>query len=199
MARSESCKLCNHDLCIEIETLKIVEGKSYRQLVKYIETVSHENKVSLSTIQRHFEKHVDNKREVQVRYLAERKKIVEETEAGVSSEVGVKLKELKHLDASIKEAHFLVCAAALEIRRELGIKIPRCARIKDERGKDTGEVKRYDKVEVSHSVVQLYKGASEELRQSAKAKMEILGFDSKTKQADAVTTLVNVLMKVDDE
>ena len=199
MAKRENCKVCLHDLRLEIETWRVVDELSFDDIVDKLKTVSPDVTISKATLSRHFEKHMDAKREVQIRYISDRKKQNDELDPNVCSEVGVKLRELKHLDNSIKEANDLVSAAALEIKRQLKIKIPRQVRIKDDKGKETGEVYKYDKVEVSHSVVALYKGASEELRQSAKTKMEILGIDAKAKQTDAVTTLVDVLMRTDED
>ena len=195
-----NCKVCNHSLRLEIEILRITENKTWREIQDYVSDNTPDEPLSHSTIARHFEKHVDTKREVQIRYLAEKRKIANGEEPDPQDEVGVKLKELRHLDSSIKEAHDLVKAAGMEVRRQLSIRIPKQVKLKDGDGKDTGKVMQYDKVEVSHAVVQLYKSASEELRQTAKTKMELLGIDNKTKNTnDAVSTLVDAIMKVEDD
>ncbi len=196
---SDTCKLCNHEMRLEIETKKIVDGLTLRELSEYIKDVSPDNTVSTATLSRHFDKHVNKKWELKIRYLAEKKKEVDSIEEGMTDEVSVQLKELKHLDSSIKEADLLVKSAALELKRQMSIRIPKQIKLKDDKGKETGQIFEYDKVEVSHSVVQLYKGASEELRMTVKTKMEILGIDPRTKQADAVVTLVDAIMKIDEE
>lgn len=198
-AEEATCKLCNHEYRIEIETKIIVEEKSYREVYIWLNDISKKLSISRATMSRHMRNHVDAKREVQIRYLADRAKLKDEVTEGVSSEVSEKLSTLKKLDRSINEANELVVAASHELKRQLKIKIPRQIKIKDDKGKDTGKVFKYDKVEVSHSVVQLFKGAAEELRQTSKTKMEILGIDAKTKATDSIATLVDMIVSESEE
>ena len=121
MAKRENCKVCLHDLRLEIETWRVVDELSFDDIVDKLKTVSPDVTISKATLSRHFEKHMDAKREVQIRYISDRKKQNDELDPNVCSEVGVKLRELKHLDNSIKEANDLVSAAALEIKRQLKI------------------------------------------------------------------------------
>jgi hypothetical protein len=197
VVRKDKCKLCNHRLRLEIEIQKLVLGRSLRDLEEYAKTNDFD--ISYVAIKRHFDNHMDEKREVQVRYIAEKRR---NEEMGINGdEVGVKLKELKNLDAAIHESTELMKAASLELKRQLNIKIPRQFKMKDENGKDTGKILTYDKVEVSHSVVQLFKGAAEEIRQSAKAKMEILGIDKKSKRESENNSdsIVEAIMRLTEE
>lgn len=190
--KERMCKICNSPIRLEIEIQHFVRGRSLRDIEEY--AVSHDLDVSYQILRRHFMKHVDEKREVQVRYIARKE------DGKQSDEVSVKLRELDNLDACIKEATDLMRAAAMEIKRQLKIMIPRQVKIKDDKGKETGKVMEYTKTEVSHSIVTLFKGSAEEIRQSAKTKMEILGIDKKKADTkDAVDTLVEAMMKLEEE
>lgn len=205
-----ACKLCNHVMRDKVETAKICYGKSIYSLRDMIVAECPDDVMSTESIRRHFDRHVDEKREIQVRYLEEKRLNQATSALDVTPELNIKLVELRHLDKTICESSELCSAAALELKRQLAIKVPKYATLKDENGapieitdpktgKTYAKQFAYDKVEVSHSVVQLFKSAAEEVRQASKAKREILGMDAKTKTADAMTTLADALISMDEE
>ena len=205
-----ACKLCKHPMRDEMETQKIIYGKSATFIRDAIKARMPDNCMSVESVRRHFDRHVDEKREVQIRYMEEKRLNEETSSVDISPELNIKLVELRHLDKTIHESSELAQAAALELKRQLKIRIPKYAIVKNKDGSrrrhpdpNTGEyvdeVFCYDKVEVSHSLVQLFKTAAEEVRQGSKAKREILGMDAKTKGADAITTLADVLLAADDD
>lgn len=205
-----SCKLCNHVMRDKIETAKICYGKGFTALRDMLVAETPEEPISTESLRRHFDRHVDEKREIQIRYLEE-KRLNKDTDAmNITPELNIKLVELRHLDKTIQESSDLCSAAALELKRQLAIRIPKYAPLKNPDGTphmvkvpSTGEWINgsfaYDKVEVSHSVVQLFKGAAEEVRQASKAKREILGMTAEVKAADAMTTLADALISMDEE
>lgn len=195
----KACKVCNHEMKDEIEIQKICYKKSYNFIRDMIVKHDPEGVMSTEAIRRHFDRHVDDKREIQIRYMEEKRLNEDTSKYDVSPEMNVRLIELRNLDKTINESTELAMAASLELKRQLQIKVPKHAKIKNEFGEDTGKVFLYDKVEVSHSVVQLFKAAAEEVRQASKAKREILGMDAKVKAADAVTTLADMLISTEED
>lgn len=205
-----ACKLCNHIMRDEIEIQRICYGKGYPKLRDIIVAKCPDDAMSIESIRRHFDRHVDEKREIQIRYMEEKRLNQDTNPLDVSPELNIKLVELRHLDKVIAESSELTSAAALELKRQLSIKVPKYVLLRNPNGtkhmvKDpqTGDYIQgtfnYDKVEVSHSVVQLFKSAAEEVRQSSKAKREILGMDAKVKAADAMTTLADALVSMNDD
>ena len=195
----KACKVCNHEMRDEIEIQKIVYKMSFNKLRDLVAARDPEGVMSTESMRRHFERHVDEKREIQVRYMEEKRLNEDTSKYDLSPEMNVRLIELRNLDKTINESTELAMAARLELKRQLSIRVPKFTKIKDRNGEDTGEVFLYDKVEVSHSVVQLFKASAEEVRQASKAKREILGMDSKVKAADAVTTLADMLISTEED
>jgi hypothetical protein len=194
---SGQCKLCRSHLRMDIETQRLLNAMSYRDLEDYCK--DRDLNISYGAIKRHMDDHVDKKREVQVKYLATQRS--GNTVDGENEEVSTKLKELINIDMAIREATQLMSMASQEIKRQLNVKLQRVHVVKDDQGKVTGDKVIYDTVNVQHSIVQLFKGATEEIRQCAKSKMDILGFDKKSgnKKDDALDTIVDAINRLDEE
>jgi hypothetical protein len=197
--KKKSCKVCESQNRLEIEIWKLVDGLSPRP----IEDKLYEEKgeeISHATINTHFRDHVDKKRELTVKYMAHKRAIADGTAIDDSDETGIKLKELNRLDDSIGEAHILVQAASREIRNQLKMKIAKTTTsVKGSKIKlsdENGNLVTYTPLQ--QVLVQLYKTASEELRQSVKTKMEILGVDSASRAVDTQSTLVDLIMQVEE-
>lgn len=193
----KGCKICNHPDRLHIEKLKFVDEYSLREIESEMKQRNPGESFCISTLARHF-KHVDSKREIQVKYITSKSK--DEIEADLNmSEVDMQVNEVKRLDVSIQESSLMLKASAKELRRQLNIRVPKYVTEYGPDGKPKKKKFKYEKVDVSHSVVQLFKIASEEIRQTTKTKNEILGIDSKSKGVEAAGTLVDLLLGIDSE
>lgn len=200
----DPCKVCNHEHVIEIETAMLIEKKSSREVEQMIIDEGWE-KVSYVTLLKHMKDHVDEKRELILKYLYEKKAIIEaQVELGEDAEVdeqSIRLGALKNLDRSIYEANILVRQASQAIQEQLALRVETADEAKGKYGKSKVvgvDRKESDKkkafVPLQSSLVQLYKVASEELRQTTKTKIEMLGIDSESRKATSMETLVDIVM-----
>lgn len=193
------CKVCNHSELVTIEKLKFVDEMTVREIEAYITEHFPNEKVSYATVSRHFQ-HVSKKREIQIKYMFAKKKELEmlEKEAMIS-DVDLQINELQKLDNSIDESLFLVKAASKELRKQLTVRVPKYVTQYDKHGNKMKSKFVYEKADISHAVVQLFKSSSEELRQAVKIKSEILGTDAKSENTDKVSNLVDVLLGIDND
>jgi len=194
---SNSCKCCNHAKVDEIDRLRIIEKYTYEDIAHWIRKDDPDERINTASVQRHFSKHVTLERELQIKYKEEQRKKAKSGKEK-SDEVKIKLVELKHLDDSIAKASELLEAVALEIMRCMELKIPRYVKRVDDEGNVINKIFRYEEVKLSKSLVDLYKATSEEIRQSSKAKREILGMDAsqKQKEEDKVLNLADFILSV---
>lgn len=203
-----NCKVCRHEHRLEIETAMLVECKSSRETEKMIKDNGWEE-VSYATILNHMNNHMDAKRELIVKYLYEKKQLLEGNmtmEDPEVDEMQVRLNELRRLDASIQEASILVRQSSKVLQEQLSIRVEQPdknnktksgAKVTGPDGKDPDRKRFY--VPIQRDLVALYKSASEELRMSMKTKLDLLGIDANSRKADSMETLVDLIMETDED
>lgn len=203
--KGTACKVCNHAHLVEIETALLIDGKPSREVEQMIKDKGWEP-VSYVTLLTHMKEHVDAKRELVLKYLDEKRKILQGEltieEDPEKDEMAVRLNELRRLDRSIQEADILVRQASKALQEQLALRVETESEAKG-KGKQSNVVgtdrKPADKkkayVPLQTALVGLYKSASEELRQTVKTKMEVLGIDSEGKKATSMETLVDLILE----
>lgn len=204
-----TCKVCRHDHVLEIETAMLIEKLPSREVSKMLEDNGWEP-VSYPTILSHMKNHVDGKRELTVRYLDDRRRLLEgANEDGENPEVdemAVRLKELKNLDMSIHEARILLKMSSKELQNQMSLRLQHPLKNgKTKSGKKvTGsdgndpDVK-HSYVPVQRDLISLYKGASEELRKTIETKLTTLGIDAASRTADNMESLLDIILQDDEE
>jgi len=193
----DNCKTCTSPYRLDIEAKRLVDGMSYDNLELYVkEKYEHlDFTVSKLALRNHFMKHVNKTSELKARYYAEQEKIKEGLMPNPYDDVEVKLFDLRHLDRSIAELSVMQKASALEIQEELSRKIPKSHVLKDDEGNIIG-YKNIEKVDLTPSLVNLFKVCTEELRQNMKAKAEIIGMDENFKNEDKKASIVDFMYEM---
>lgn len=196
---ASSCKVCKHEHIVEIETALVVHNKPSREVEKMIKDNGWEP-VSYVTLLTHLKEHVDTKRELVLKYLEEKKQILERELAPADDpevdELSIRLSALKKLDSSIFEANALLVQSSKALQEQLALRVE----TPDKYGNKTkssarGETdKKRAYVPIQRDLVALYKNASEELRMTIKQKLEALGVDSDSRNADSITSLVDLVI-----
>lgn len=205
--KGTQCKVCNHAHLVEIETALLIEGKPSREVEQMIKDNNWEP-VSYVTLLTHMKEHVDAKRELVLKYLHEKRQILDGQltvqEDPEKNEMELRLNELKKLDRSIFEAEILVHQASKALQEQLALRVETEAEAKLKPGSNKSKVVGVDRKEadkkkayvpVQSVLVQLYKNASEELRQTVKTKLDVLGIDSESKKANSMETLVDLILE----
>jgi len=191
----QPCKICNHNLRIELELMHLSGKYSLRDLEAWLKKHEPFNAASFPTIQKHMSGCIDDKYKVKLKYLEEKKKIAEGEEIDETDLVNMQLKELIHIDDTIKECILLVKASAHEIKQQINNKRTTYDNIKDKSGRITG-VKELLEAKVAPSMVTTFQAACSELRQQILTKQKILG-DDKNKAQEAVESLVDIIINED--
>jgi len=203
-----TCKVCNHSMVLEIEMAMLAEKKSSREVAKMVLDAGGES-VSYLTILTHMQRCVDEKRELIVKYLYEKRCLIESRIQEINDnyeidEQAIQLAALKNLDASIFEASILIRQSSKALQEQLALRVIQNDDNKDEKVKVLGvdrqpaDLKK-SYVPVQQTLVTLYKAASEELRQTTKAKIEILGIDAESRKSSSIESLVDILLLNDAE
>ena len=186
------CKTCSSPFRERIEAKRICDELSYESLRAWCKDEP-DLDITYVSLRNHFVKHMNEKREVQVRYYDTKYK---EQLAGVpdgTNDVEIKLHNLKNLDNSIIECAVLQGGASLAIQEQMINKIPKFYKIYDTKG-DYLKTERMDRAEINSGMVNLFKTTSEELRQAMKIKHEILGIDEQAAKEDKQAQLVDLLV-----
>ena len=200
-----NCKVCRHEHIVEIETAMLIHKLPSREVEKMIKDNGWEE-VSYPTILNHMNKHVDSRRELILRYLEEKRQILDNAltieEDPETDEMMVRLNELKKLDSSIHEAMILVQQSSKALQEQLALRIEHPDKKNKTKtgnkltgvdGKDPDRRRTY--VPIQRDLISLYKGASEELRMTIKTKMDTLGIDAESRKANNMETLVDLIME----
>lgn len=208
-----ACKVCNHPHILEIETASIIDLKSSRQIAEMILENGWEP-VSYVTIVKHLNEHITDKRRLVIAYLDQKRKILEgelsiNEEDIEKNEFEIRLGSLQRLDKSESIASILVEQAGKALMEQLSLR----DEIQDgpkknpnsRRGRPPKKIKtvgvdrkpadiRKGYVPLQKDLIMLYKNASEELRQTIREKLNVLGIDSNSKAADNTASLVDLIM-----
>lgn len=201
-----NCKVCNHKHRVEIETALLIDGKASREVEQMLKDNNWET-VSYPILLRHMKEHVDERQELIIRYLNEKRILMEGAiamgEDPEIDEMSIRLSSLKHMDKSIQEASILVKQSAKALREQLALRVESPDEIKGKK-KTGGQVVGVDRkqadakkayVPIQSALIQLYKASSEELRQTIKTKIDTLGIDNESKRTDKMATLVDLIME----
>ena len=209
---ANNCKVCKHEHIVEIETAMIIKKMPSREVEKMIDDNGWEP-ISYPTILNHMKNHVDSKRELILRYLDEKRQILDNAlsvdDDPETDEMIVRLNELKKLDVSIQEAMILVRQSSKALQEQLSLRVQHPDKnnktktgnkLTGSDGKDPDTRRSY--VPIQRDLIALYKGSSEELRMTIKTKMDTLGIDAESRKASNIETLVDLIIdksKTDEE
>lgn len=207
--KAVACKVCAHKHRIEIETALVIHSKTSRAVEKMIKD-HHWEPVSYVTLLKHMQEHVDPKRELVLAYLEDKRRIIEAQDDLIDigddpeiDEQAIMLNSLRHLDASIIESSVLIQQASKAMREQLALRVETIDEAKTGKTAKASRIVGVDRqpsdkkkayVPLQGVLVQLYKAAAEELRQTTKTKIEILGIDADGRQAKSMETLVDLVM-----
>lgn len=189
---SQPCKICNHNLRIELELMHLSGKYSLRDLEAWLKKHEPFNSASFPTIQKHMSGCIDDKYKVKLKYLEEKKKIADGEQIDETDLVNMQLKELLHIDDAIKECIDLVKASSFEIKKQMAQKRIVYDNLKNQEGRIIG-VKELTEAKISPSIVNMFQAACSELRQQISTKQKLLGSD-KDKANDAIESLVDIIM-----
>lgn len=203
--RDAHCKVCNHDHVLDIEMMFLVQKLTSREVEAEIKRNGWKPFISYVTLLKHMREHVDDKRELFIKYVAGRQDIadtIEQAKLEGLDEQAIQLQALRLLDTSIMESSILQKMSSEAIQEQLSLRVETEAEAKKP-GKPVQKVVGRDRkdpdkkrayVPLQQVLVQLYKASAEEMRQTVKTKMDILGVDAQSRSAKAVETLADVVM-----
>lgn len=173
---SARCKVCNSPHRVLIEEWARKEGLSPRAIsqrlaAEFGEVISHKG------IWRHLRDHFDVK--------AEARDLYEESKGKMQELARKQVSEMEELDGAIERA----AALNKKVAAVLDGMLPDA---------DGDESRRAMALRIPRSLVELYSSTSAELRQHVKQKQELLGDDPGSKKADAVQSLVDLVLAASD-
>lgn len=202
--KKSSCKVCNHEHLIEIDTWLSIDDLPSREVSERISNRGWEP-ISYVTLLSHKKEHINQRRHLMLMYIADKQKqqndALNTDELPTENEFQIRLAEVKRIDSVISQSHILAVQSAKVLREQLNTRIEQAhktaagkeKKMTDSKGHEIKERPQY--VPIQKDLVHLFKVASEELRMSQKTKFDILGIDSDARQADAAGTLVELVMQ----
>ena len=166
------CKVCNSPHRADVERWAKEDGMGLREIAKRLADLG--LSVSHIAVRRHLIEHFDVKAEAKEQY--------EKSKVTMQTQVEKRLSDLEMLDEVIQANH--------EIHLQT-----------------TGWMKRITSADHESprppapplALVQLHKESAAEMRQAIKQKLELLGDDPESKKADAVSSLVDMVMAAGED
>ncbi len=175
---STRCKVCNSPNRVRVEEWSKKEGLSPRAISARLAS-EFGDVVSHKAVWKHLKDHFDVKAEARDLYEKSKENMGEIARAQVS--------EVQEIDAA------MIRAATLnrKVTAVLDGMLPD--------GKTEGDdSRRAAALRIPRSLVELYTSTSAELRQHVRQKQELLGDDPESKKADAVLSLVDLVLAADE-